>query len=1034
VSRSQDFTSVFTDLLLDSDRNIALIGSRVVRNSDADVLVFTGTGGNDDLPGSLRADRIDGLGGNDTLYGLDGDDTLDGGAGDDLIDGGNGRDTVPYDWAGAAVSVSLLRTSAQATGGGGTDTLRQVENLVGTRFDDRLTGSTGDNHLEGGLGNDTILASGGDDIIGGGLGTNLLDGGSGSDWVLYDWADAAVSVNLLRTTAQNTWGAGIDTLLGVENLLGTRFNDRLTGNIAANTLVGGEGNDTLLGSSGNDTLAGGTGDDYMDAGTGRDAASYADAGSAVTVSLLVTTAQNTGGGGTDTLLGVESLIGSRFADTLTGNSTHNMLEGGDGDDTLDGGLRNDTLTGGAGDDLLLGGGWNDILTGGFGQDTLAGGQGSDQFIITFAGGYDIIADLSHGDQIVVEGLETLVLTGGNGTNVAAGTVQVSNTGLSTVLYFGINASPGADAMVELAGHQLTPQELVVQDNRILLRAPVPGEERVGSESDDFLMGTSGNDTLRGLDGNDYLFGGNGNDLLDGGPGMNILYGNAGNDTLIGGQGSMFVDDRGSDTYWGDGTASLWYEFYETVPHAQSLVVGNGTVTDLMSGDVDRFSGVSRISVMTSGLGDTIVGGAVGLSVFSVAGADSLTGGSGNDHFDVWGGARVDGGAGFDILGLYRLVDNIGAGGNAAPVSITVGDTTATVTSGTTGFTLSHRNIELFILSGTELNDTLSGGAGDDYISLDAGSDLATGGAGNDYLLAGLFAQDGTGMDTVDGGAGTDVLTISAGDPEAALNLTIGADQAINEAGGGVRFSGVESFFVLGSEAADTIRGGNQAEIVLGQRGADIIDLAGGADQVLLNLDGETITGGAGADWYILDPLPDGNATITDLTAEDMLVLLLTQPGGISDGNGQNIAPGAIQVETLSDRTILHVGPTWPGTESRQITLHGVHTAADFEIRSVDPSTVTALDFLADERILALLDGSVFADIDDDSYGLEELLAGPSFAIGLRGASAAPRSVSAADTAQPTLPDTLPTLGQDDEAPGPGLLGYQPPPAWDLLIG
>jgi len=379
---------------------------------DGDDTITGGTTANR-LIGARGNDRLDGGAGNDTLSGGRGDDMLTGGAGDDRLDGGDGVDTASYAGAGAGVTVNLLRSGAQATGGAGLDTLVGIENLTGSTHGDHLTGNTGDNRLDGGAGNDTLLGSGGNDILISGRGSNSVDGGSGSDWVLYDWADAAVSVNLLRTTAQNTWGAGIDTLLGVENLLGTRFNDRLTGNIAANTLVGGEGNDTLLGSSGNDTLAGGTGDDYMDAGTGRDAASYADAGSAVTVSLLVTTAQNTGGGGTDTLLGVESLIGSRFADTLTGNSTHNMLEGGDGDDTLDGGLRNDTLTGGAGDDLLLGGSGTDTLTGGEGRDVMWGGGSADIFIFTSLGETgtialeaDIIMDFTNGvDRIDLSGID-----------------------------------------------------------------------------------------------------------------------------------------------------------------------------------------------------------------------------------------------------------------------------------------------------------------------------------------------------------------------------------------------------------------------------------------------------------------------------------------------------------------------------------------------------------------------------------------------------------------------------------------------------
>jgi Ca2+-binding RTX toxin-like protein len=73
----------------------------------------------------------------------------------------------------------------------------------------------------------------------------------------------------------------------------------------------------------------------------------------VTVSLATTTAQNTGGAGTDTVSGFESLTGSGFGDVLTGSSGANVLSGLDGNDTLKGGGGADTLTGGAGNDKFL---------------------------------------------------------------------------------------------------------------------------------------------------------------------------------------------------------------------------------------------------------------------------------------------------------------------------------------------------------------------------------------------------------------------------------------------------------------------------------------------------------------------------------------------------------------------------------------------------------------------------------------------------------------------------------------------------------
>ena len=92
----------------------------------------------------------------------------------------------------------------------------------------------------------------------------------------YAHAGSAVTVDLSNTSAQNTVGAGTDTISGFENLTGSAYNDTLTGNSSANTIDGGAGNDIIQGGAGNDALIGGSGTDTL---------TYASAGSAVTVDL-----------------------------------------------------------------------------------------------------------------------------------------------------------------------------------------------------------------------------------------------------------------------------------------------------------------------------------------------------------------------------------------------------------------------------------------------------------------------------------------------------------------------------------------------------------------------------------------------------------------------------------------------------------------------------------------------------------------------------------------------------------------------------
>ena len=204
-----------------------------------------GSAYNDTLTGDALANTIDG--------GL-GDDTLNGGAGNDVLIGNSGIDTVSYVGTASAVTVSLAITTGQNTVGAGTDTILSSENLIGSSYNDTLTGDGNANTIDGGLGNDT------------------LNGGAGIDTVSYNSATAGVTVNLSLATAQNTGGAGTDTLSNFEAIFASAFNDTLTGSSAANTINGGAGNDLIVGGLGADILTGGLGaDTFQFLSTGLDA-------------------------------------------------------------------------------------------------------------------------------------------------------------------------------------------------------------------------------------------------------------------------------------------------------------------------------------------------------------------------------------------------------------------------------------------------------------------------------------------------------------------------------------------------------------------------------------------------------------------------------------------------------------------------------------------------------------------------------------------------------------------------------------------
>ena len=140
--------------------------------------------------------------------------------------------------------------------------MAKKKTTFGTVNDDVLNGGAGntDDTMYGLAGNDTLHGGSGNDLLIGGPGNDLLDGGTGTDTASYTDATNPVTVSLAVTGPQDT-GWGIDTLVSIENLIGSNYNDTLTGNSLNNVIDGGAGNDWLHGLGGNDTLTSGAGSD-----------------------------------------------------------------------------------------------------------------------------------------------------------------------------------------------------------------------------------------------------------------------------------------------------------------------------------------------------------------------------------------------------------------------------------------------------------------------------------------------------------------------------------------------------------------------------------------------------------------------------------------------------------------------------------------------------------------------------------------------------------------------------------------------------
>jgi Ca2+-binding RTX toxin-like protein len=363
---------------------------------------LTGFTGANVLDGGDGDDQLSGFGDNDSLIGGLGNDLLVGGAGNDRIDGGIGRDKASYKGAiaGGGVTVNLL--TGTSSGAQGSDILIKIEDLIGSDFDDVLTGDKGVNQINGGAGDDS------------------LNGGLGIDTVSYAGTASAVMVSLLA--GQATGGAGIDQLLGFENIIGSDFNDSLTGDGGDNVLVGGLGNDALNG------------------GAGLDTADYSRASSAVVADLGLGTA--TLGLETDSLSGIETLLGSKFGDSLTGDLSANGLNGGRGDDQINGG------------------GGSDRLTGGIGKDTFLYTSFADSALAAM----DLITDLGAKDRIDLSALDADAGVAGDQTFVqvaaftgAAGQLRLTYEAgaQQTTLAVDVNGDGLADFALLIAGEHLS---------------------------------------------------------------------------------------------------------------------------------------------------------------------------------------------------------------------------------------------------------------------------------------------------------------------------------------------------------------------------------------------------------------------------------------------------------------------------------------------------------------------------------------------------------------------------------------------------
>ncbi len=272
---------------------------------------LSGGGGNDSLLGGDARDFLAGGEGDDTMIGGGQTDQYEGDAGNDVLIlsgapgrawgdddddlfilgicsifdgvllGGDGRDTLRFggnstflgDFSARLQSIEVLDPDAAfVTFGGGTHVIdlsgvdlaaphtgvniqgdTQADRLTATAFNDTVVGHGGGDTIKGGAGNDTAFGGDGVDWMVDGVGDNVLNGEAGIDWLSLQPAMGGATVDLSISGFQDT-GVGMSSFSGVENVLGGRFADTISGNDLANVFEGAAGGDTMTAGLGGDTF------------------------------------------------------------------------------------------------------------------------------------------------------------------------------------------------------------------------------------------------------------------------------------------------------------------------------------------------------------------------------------------------------------------------------------------------------------------------------------------------------------------------------------------------------------------------------------------------------------------------------------------------------------------------------------------------------------------------------------------------------------------------------------------------------------
>lgn len=541
---------------------------------------------------------------------------------------------------------------------------------------------------------------------------------------------------------------------------------------------------------------------------------------------------------TDTGEVIDALNGIDFIKPFGGDD---IVLAGAGDDRVFAGDGDDIVSGDTGDDFLRGDNGNDTLFGGVGNDKLYGNDGND---LIFGGDDDDQLFGHDGDDVLLGQDGNDRLTGGNGNDQMSG-------GDGDDVLLGQN---GNDDLFGDSGSDI----LNGNDGNDRLFGGDDNDTLNGHIGDDELQGGAGNDLLKGLEGNDISFGGAGDDTIFDTEGDDVLNGDAGNDVLVGGAGADILNGGdGNDILHGNGIGI--FDIYTTLQANPGMVFSAQTNSfyQLVASSVDWDSAKAAAE-------STLINGVAGhLANITSARENEIiyqlglnNGASSTNR--VWLGASDEAvdetwiwDSGLEA-GLQFSQDNVATNGlyenwtggepdaSANEIHAVMrfqgggGDTWADVDNSETHYYVIEWDAGL--MSDDNANDTIDGGAGNDFIYGYGGGDTLSGGADNDIIFG------GNDDDTIDGGVGDDILLGESGDDT-----------------------------ITGGDGADTIYGGSGDDDIDGGAGNDIIygDDIPIIGTTIMEAGTTAVTQTSSTDWFTVNFSATIESAVVKMFAQDL---------------------------------------------------------------------------------------------------------------------------------------------------------------------